>query len=254
MPLLEVGRVSSLTGRAAIVTGASRGIGAAIARRLAADGAIVIVTYARQEAAAHQVAREIESRGGEVDVVQADVADLGAVRRLFAETRANYGRLDILVNNAGVAEFLPLEEVREEHYSRTFDVNVRGPLFAMQEAVRVMSGPGRIVNISSGAAQAAPPGSSVYAASKAALETITRSIAAEVGAKGITVNAVSPGITQTDMLAENIPEAIQQRMIANTALGRLGTPEDIADVVAFLVSDDARWITGQVIGASGGLR
>jgi 3-oxoacyl-[acyl-carrier protein] reductase len=246
--------VSRLTGRVAVVTGASRGIGAAIARRLAQDGAIVIITYARQEAAALQTAREIEERGGEVEPVRADMADLDAVRALFAETAANYGRLDILVNNAGVAQFLPLDQIDEVHYGRIFDINVRGPLFAMQEAARSMGNPGRIVNISSGAAQAAPAGSSVYAASKAALETFTRTFAAELGAKGITVNAVSPGITQTDMLAENIPARVQERMIANTALGRLGTPEDIADVVAFLVSDDARWVTGQIIGASGGLR
>jgi 3-oxoacyl-[acyl-carrier protein] reductase len=246
--------VSILTGRVAVVTGASRGIGAAIARRLAQDGAIVIITYARQEAAALQTAREIEERGGEVEPVRADMADLDAVRALFAETRANYGRLDILVNNAGVAQFLPLDHIDEAHYARMFDVNVRGPLFAMQEAAKIMANPGRIVNISSGAAQAAPAGSSVYAASKAALETLTRTFAAELGAKGITVNAVSPGITQTDMLTENIPATVQERMIANTALRRLGTPEDIADVVAFLVSDDARWVTGQIIGASGGLR
>src|SRR5205807_380968 len=154
----------------------------------------------------------------------------------------------------GVAEFVALEKIDTEHYSRIFEINVRGPLFAMQEAAKVMPGPGRIVNISSGAAQAAPPGTSVYAASKAALETMTRSLAGELGAKGITVNAISPGLTTTDMLSENIPAPVQQRMVANTALGRLGTPEDIADVVAFIVSDEARWITGQVIGVSGGLR
>ena len=238
----------------AIVTGSSRGIGAAIARRLSADGAIVIVTYARQEEAALSVARDIEARGGEVETVRADMSDLDAVRALFAETLGNFGRLDILVNNAGVGEFLTLDKIDEAHYSRIFDINVRGPLIAMQEAARVMSSPGRIINISSGAAQAAPAGMSVYAASKAALEAMTRSIAGELGPKGITVNAISPGLTQTDMLEENVPEAARQYMVQNTALGRLGTPEDIADAVAFLASNDARWITGQVIGVSGGLR
>lgn len=246
--------VSRLTGRVAIVTGASRGIGAAIARRLAGDGAIVIVTYARQEEAAVAIARDIESLGGEAEPVRADMADLKAVRALFGASMANYGRVDILVNNAGVAEFVPIDKIDAEHYTRIFDVNVRGPMFAMQEAAKVMASPGRIINVSSGAAQAAPPGASVYAASKAALETLTRSLAGELGAKGITVNAVSPGITETDMLAENIPAAVQQRMVANTALGRLGTPDDIADAVAFLASDEARWITGQVIGVNGGLR
>ncbi len=246
--------MGSLTAKVAIVTGASRGIGAAIAKRLAVDGAIVIVTYARREDAAIETARQIEKVGGEADVVRADMADLVAVRSLFTATVSNYGRLDILINNAGVAEFLPLERIDESHFSRLFDIDVRGPLFAMQEAAKVMGSPGRIVNISSGAAQAAPPGSSVYAGAKAALEAMTRSLAAELGAKGVTVNAVSPGITQTDMLAENIPAAVQERLIANTALGRLGAPEDIADVVAFLCSDDARWVTGQIIGASGGLR
>ncbi len=246
--------MSRLTGKVAIVTGSSRGIGAAIARRLSADGAIVIVTYARQEEAALSVARDIEARGGEVETVRADMSDLDAVRALFAETLGNFGRLDILVNNAGVGEFLTLDKIDEAHYSRIFDINVRGPLIAMQEAARVMSSPGRIINISSGAAQAAPAGMSVYAASKAALEAMTRSIAGELGPKGITVNAISPGLTQTDMLEENVPEAARQYMVQNTALGRLGTPEDIADAVAFLASNDARWITGQVIGVSGGLR
>ena len=246
--------VRRLTGKVAIVTGASRGIGAAIAKRLARDGAIVVITYAKQEAAALATSRAIEEAGGEVESVRSDMSSLNEVRSLFAETVANYGRLDILVNNAGIAQFVPLAQIDEDHYARLFDVNVRGPLFAMQEAAKVMASPGRIVNISSGAAQAAPPRSGVYAASKAALETLTRSFAGELGPQGITVNAVSPGITETDMLTENIPAAVQQQMIANTALGRLGTPDDIADVVAFLVSEDARWVTGQVIGASGGLR
>jgi 3-oxoacyl-[acyl-carrier protein] reductase len=246
--------VGRLTGRVAIVTGGSRGIGAAIARRLAADGAIVILTYVSNEDAALEVAREVEAMGQEVETVLADMADLTAIRRLFSEVLANFGRLDILVNNAGVADALPLDAILEANYSRIFDVNVRGPLFAMQEAARVMASPGRIINISSGAAKAAPPRMSVYAASKAALETLTRSFAAELGPKGITVNAVAPGITRSDMLTENIPEAVQKSLIENTALGRVGEPEDIADVVSFLASDDARWVTGQVLGANGGMR
>ena len=247
--------MSGLTGRVAIVTGASRGIGAAIARRLARDGAIVIVSYSRNAEAAQEVVAEIERAGGEAEAIQADVADLEQVKRLFAETIQGFGRLDILVNNAGVAEFRPLEAIDAAHYAHQFDVNVRGLLFATQEAaLRFGSAGGCIVNITSGAAKAAPPGASVYSATKAAVEAMTVSHAAELGPRGIRVNAVAPGITETDMLQANIPPPVQQAMIQNTALRRLGMPEDIADVVAFLASHDARWITGQILGANGGLR
>lgn len=246
--------MSRITGKIAVVTGGSRGIGASIARRLARDGAIVILTYTRKEQEAALVAQEIERRGGEAEPVRADMRDPAAIRALFEEVVANYGRLDMLVNNAGVAEFRPLDQIDLDHYSHIFDVNVRGPLFAMQEAAKRMADNGRIVNISSGVVRSAPPGSAVYAASKAALETMTLALAAELGARGITVNAVSPGLTQTDMLEQNVPDERLTAMIAMTALGRLGAPEDIADVVSFLVSDDARWVTGQVIGANGGLR
>lgn len=246
--------MGSLTGRVSVVTGGSRGIGAAIAKRLARDGAIVIISYVQKEEAAREVVAEIEAAGGEADAVQADMSDLAQVRTLLAGAKANYGRLDILVNNAGVAEFVPLEQIDEGHYARLLEVNLRGPLFAMQEAARIMETGGRIVNISSGSAEAASPGTSVYSATKAALQVLTKSIAAELGSRQITVNAVSPGITDTDMLKAVIPQEVQQAMIQDTALGRVGTPEDIADVVAFLASDEARWITGQVIRANGGLR
>ena len=247
--------MSGQNGRVAVVTGGSRGIGAAIARRLAREGVLVIVGYSRNSQAARQVVAEIEGAGGEAEAIQADVADLEQVQRLFAATVQGFGRLDILVNNAGVAEFRPLEAVDAAHYARQFDVNVRGVLFATQEAaLRFGAEGGCVVNITSGAATAPPPGASVYSASKAAVEAMTRSHAAELGPRGIRVNAVAPGITETDMLAANIPPAAQQAMIGNTALRRLGAPEDIADVVAFLTSHDARWITGQVVGANGGLR
>jgi 3-oxoacyl-[acyl-carrier protein] reductase len=247
--------MSDLAGKVALVTGASRGIGAAIAKRLAAEGASVVVNYSRSADAADAVVREIEAAGGQAMAAQADVADPAAVRRLFATTLERWGRLDILVNNAGVAEFRPLAAITEAHYARQFDVNVRGVLFATQEAARVMGeAGGRIVNITSGAAKAAPPNTSVYSATKAAVETMTRSHAAELGPRRITVNAVAPGLTVTDMLTQNIPAEAQQAMVKSTALGRLGTPEDIAAVVAFLVSDDGSWVTGQIIGANGGLR
>lgn len=247
--------MNRLNGKTAVVTGASRGIGAAIARKLASEGAQVIACYSRNADAAKEVIRQIEQAGGRAEAVRCDVAELEQIRGLFARVKERQSRLDILVNNAGVAEFLPLEQIDERQYATQFDVNVRGVLFATQEAARLMDeAGGRIINITSGAAQAAPPGTSVYSASKAAVEAMTKSHAAELGPRGITVNALAPGLTITDMLNENIPHQAQQAMIQNTALRRLGTPEDIADVVAFLASDDARWITGQIIGVSGGLR
>lgn len=247
--------MNKLQGKVAIVTGGSRGIGAAIARRLARDGAVVVVGYSQNQAAAQQVVAEIEQSGAEAEAIRADMADLEQVKRLFAETMQGFGRIDILVNNAGVAEFRPLEAIDAEHYAHQFDVNVRGLLFATQEAAQRFGAEGGcIVNITSGAAKAAPPGTSVYSATKAAVEAMTLSHAAELGPRQIRVNAVAPGITETDMLQANIPAPVQQAMIETTALRRLGTPEDIADVVAFLASHEARWITGQVLGVSGGLR
>ncbi|HZO89249.1 MAG TPA: glucose 1-dehydrogenase [Chthonomonadaceae bacterium] len=242
------------TGKVAIVTGASRGIGAAIARRLARDGVAVVVNYNRNAEAAGKLVAEIEARGGAAVAIQADVGVQEQITQMFAQTMERYGRLDILVNNAGVAEFRPLEAIDEADFHRQFIVNVGGVLFATQEAARCIGKEGgRIINITSGAAQAAPPRTSVYSATKAAVQAMTRSHAAELGPRNITVNAVAPGPTETDMLREVIPPEQQRVMIEMTALRRLGTPEDIADVVAFLASEEARWVTGQVIGVSGGL-
>jgi 3-oxoacyl-[acyl-carrier protein] reductase len=247
--------VSGLTGKVALVTGGSRGIGAGIARRLATDGAKVVVNYASRADAAEQVVADIRSKSGEAIALQADMGDLDAVRRLFAETKAHYGRLDILVNNAAIAEFLPLDALTPEHIERHFAVNVYGPIFAMQEAARLFDeAGGRIINISSSITTGPAPGASIYSATKATLENLTRSYAHELGKRGITVNAIAPGTTESDMLNAVMAQDVQQRMIANTALGRLGTPEDIAAVVAYLASEDGLWITGQVIHANGGLR
>ncbi len=244
-----------LNGKVALVTGASRGIGAAIARRLAADGAVVIVNFQSSAGAAEAVVEAIERGGGEAEAVQADMSDRAQIAGCFAEVHQRFGRLDILVNNAAVAEYHPLTDVAEEDFDRQFDLNVRGVLFASQEAARGFGEAGGvIINITSGAAEAAPPGTSVYSATKAAVQAMTRAHAAELGPRGIRVNAVAPGITATDMLAANIPAEAQQALVGQTALGRVGTPEEIADVVAFLASDEARWITGQVIGVNGGLR
>ncbi len=244
-----------MTGKVAVVTGASRGIGRAIAERLARDGAQVVVNYARSSERAEQVVAGIREQRGHATAIQADMGQPEEIARLFEQTAERFGRLDILVNNAGAYEARPLERSDEAHYAALFDVNVRGVLLASREAARRFGDTGgRIINISSGAARAAVPGGAVYAASKAAVEALTRCHAAELGPRGITVNAVAPGFTQSDMLDVALPMDAREAMIALTALGRLGRPEDIADVVAFLASDDARWITGETLGASGGLR
>lgn len=244
--------MNKLANRVAIVTGASRGIGAAIARRLAADGAKVVVNYARTEQAALRVVTEIQAAGGEAVAVQADMADIEQIRALFAKALKAFGRLDILINNAGAFEMRPLEQIDEAHYTALFTVNVRAVLFATQEAVRHFGKDGgRVINLSSIAARLPMPGGSVSAASKSAVEALTRCHAAELGFRGITVNAIAPGATETDIRRWQPPE-LRDQIIRSTALGRVGTPEDIADVVAFLASDDARWITGKVIDADGG--
>lgn len=238
----------------ALVTGASRGIGAAIARRLAQDGVQVVVNYSRSAAAAEQVVASITEQGGKAVAFQADMADVEQVRRLFVEANNHFGAVDILVNNAAISGRGGIAEITQEDFEQHFAVNVRGVLFAMQEAAQRMANGGRIINISSGAAQSCPPMMGVYSASKAAVEALTKTFAIELGARQITVNVVAPGTTDTEMLHEAIPAEFLPQLIAQTPLGRLGTPEDIADVVAFLASEQARWITGQVIAASGGLK
>ena len=244
-----------LQNQVAIVTGASRGIGAAIATRLAKDGATVVVNYSKSSEAADQVVAQIQASKGEAIAIQADISDLAQIEQLFTQTITKLGKLDILVNNAGISEFRSLEQVDEAFYTRFFDINVRAPLFAMQAAARHFgeSG-GRIINITSGVTQKPLPDNSVYAGSKAALEVMTLVLATELGPRQITVNAVAPGIIATELLNSMVSEEWQKSLIDQTPLRRLGAPEDIADVVAFLASEDARWITGEVIAASGGLR
>jgi 3-oxoacyl-[acyl-carrier protein] reductase len=247
--------MDKLTGKVAVVTGASRGIGAGIAKRLAARGAKVVVNYARNAGAAEDVVHRIREDGGEAVAVQADMTDPAQIKRLIETALKAYGRLDILVNNAGLFEMRALEEIDQGHYERVFNLNVRAPLLATVEAAKHF-GPdgGRVINISSGAARGILAASSVYSATKAALEALTRGHALDLGPKGVTVNAVAPGLTDTEMLREGLTEQARRQMVQNTALGRLGTPEDIADVVVFLASDQARWITGQSIDVNGGLR
>ena len=247
--------MSSLAGKVAIVTGGSRGIGAAIARRLGADGASVVVNYTRNEDAARQVVAQVESGGSKAAAIQADMGEEAQIAALFARAGEAFGRVDILVNNAGVSGGRALEDTDAAFYEEMFGVNVRGPLLAMRQAARQM-GPegGRIVNISSSITRSPTAQWAAYAASKAALETLTACLAVELGPRGITVNAVAPGVTQTDMLQAVMPPDVQQQMVANTPLGRLGQPDDIADVVAFLCGHEGRWITGQTLVANGGLK
>ena len=242
--------MSSLKGKVAVVTGASRGIGRGIAERLAKDGATIVVNYTKSAGEAEKVVSGIKGQGGNAMAVQADVSKVEDIRRLFQETKKVYGRLDILVNNAGIFWAKPILETTEEEYDQMFAVNAKGQFFALQEAAKHMAEGGRIVNISTGGTKRAFPGISAYGGSKSALEFFTKVAAMELGPKHITVNTVSPGYTETDMLSD--PQ-FRTTGIQASPLGRLGTPADIAKVVAFIVSDDGGWITGDTIQAGGGV-
>ena len=246
-----------LEGQVAVVTGASKGIGTAIAEQLAAAGAAVAVNYASSRAGAEAVVDRIRRTGGKAVAVQADVSKLDDVRRLFAETKKAFGKLDILVNNAGIYEFAPLEAISAEHFHKQVDLNVLGLLLTTQEAVKHF-GPsgGSIVNISSVAARQAPPTGSVYSATKAAVNAITRSLAQELGPRKIRVNAVSPGMVETEgWHAAGIADSDFRKVTeAQTPLGRIGQPKDIAPAVVFLASSESAWTTGETLYISGGLR
>ena len=242
--------MSSLKGKVAVVTGASRGIGRGIAERLAKDGATIVVNYTKSAGVAEKVVSGIKGQGGNAMAVQADVSKVEDIKRLFQETKKVYGRLDILVNNAGIFWAKPILETTEEEYDQMFAVNAKGQFFALQEAAKHMVEGGRIVNISTGGTKRAFPGISAYGGSKSALEFFTKVAAKELGPKHITVNTVSPGYTETDMLSD--PQ-FRTTGIEASPLGRLGTPADIAKVVAFIVSDDGGWITGDTIQAGGGV-
>jgi 3-oxoacyl-[acyl-carrier protein] reductase len=242
----------SLKGKVALVTGSSRGIGRAIAERLSRDGASVVVNYAGRAEQARDVVAGIEQAGGKAVAVQADVSRVAEVVRLFDTTLEHFGRLDILVNNAGVIIYKRLIDITEEEYDRLMGINVKGTFFACQQAAKRLADAGRIINLSTSITALMLPVYSVYAASKGAVEQITRVLAKELGSRQITVNAVSPGPTDTELFSEGKTEEEKNRMAQMAALGRLGEPADIADVVAFLASDDARWITGQNIRVNGG--
>jgi 3-oxoacyl-[acyl-carrier protein] reductase len=246
-----------LNGKVAVVTGASKGIGAAIARQLAAEGAAVVVNYSSSKDGADRVVAEITGSGGKAVAVQADVAKEADVRRLFADAKKAFGRLDVLVNNAGVYEFLPLEAVTAEHFHRQFNLNVLGLILATQEAAKLF-GPegGSVINISSVVATAAPPNSSVYSATKAAVDAVTRSLAKELGPRKIRVNAINPGMVETEGThgAGITASEMRKQIESQTPLGRIGQPRDIAPAVVFLASPDAGWITGETLYIAGGFR
>jgi 3-oxoacyl-[acyl-carrier protein] reductase len=246
----------NLKGKVAIVTGASKGIGAAIAEDLAREGASVVVNYSSSPQRAEEVVGRIKANGGSAKAVRADVSKPAEARQLIDATLAEFRRVDILVNNAGVYEFRPLEEVDEAHFNRMFDLNVKGLIFATQAAVKAFGEKGgAVINISSMASLAATPNGSVYSATKAAVDSVTRTLAAELGPKKILVNSVLPGPVETDgALSLSNWDEFSARLVQQTPLGRVGKPADISRVVSFLASDDAGWITGQVIPVAGGLR
>jgi 3-oxoacyl-[acyl-carrier protein] reductase len=246
-----------LTGKVAVVTGASKGIGAAIAKHLAAEGAAVVVNYASSKAGADRVVAEIVGQGGKAVAVQADVSKKADIERLFAETQKAFDRLDVLVNNAGIYEFSPLEAVTEEHFHKQFNLNVLGLILASQEAVKHFgrSG-GSIVNISSVVSSMALPNASVYSATKAAVDAVTKSLAKELGPRKIRVNSINPGMVETEGVhAAGIAESdMRKQTEAQTPLGRIGQPQDIAPAAVFFASDDSSWITGETLYISGGMR
>jgi 3-oxoacyl-[acyl-carrier protein] reductase len=245
-----------LTGKVAVVTGASKGIGAAIAQHLAAEGAAVVVNYASSKEGADRVVGAITARGGKAIAVQADVANPADIRRLFAEAKKGFGRLDVLVNNAGIYEFAPLENVTPEHFHKQFNLNVLGLLLTTREAVKHL-GPagGSIINMSSVVATIAPPATAVYSATKAAVDAVTKSLAKELGPRHIRVNAINPGMVETEGVhAAGIAESdFRKQVEAQTPLGRIGQPQDIGPAAVFLASDESAWITGETLHIAGGL-
>jgi 3-oxoacyl-[acyl-carrier protein] reductase len=246
-----------LGGKVALVTGASKGIGASIAKHLAGEGAAVVVNYHSGKSDADRVVTEITRGGGKAIAVQANLSQKTEIDRLFAETRKAFGRLDILVNNAGIYEFTPLEKVTEEHFHKHFNLNVLGLILASQRAAEYFdSAGGCIINISSGAGINPVPGASVYSATKAAVDAITKSLSKELGARKIRVNSLNPGMVETEGVhtAGVLGTDFHKQIVAQTPLGRIGQPEDIGKVAAFLASDDAGWISGETLLVAGGQR
>jgi 3-oxoacyl-[acyl-carrier protein] reductase len=249
--------MNRLKGKVAVVTGASKGIGAAIAEHLAAEGASVVVNYASSKAGADAVVKRITQKDGKAVAVQADVSKAEDIERLFAEAKKAFGNLDILVNNAGIYEFAPLEAVTAEHFHKQFNLNVLGLLLTTQAAVKHF-GPrgGSVVNISSVASTAGLPGGAVYSATKAAVDAVTRSVAKDLAPRKIRVNSINPGMVETEGVhAAGIAESdFRKQVESQTPLGRIGQPQDIAPAAVFLASEESGWITGETLFVSGGSR
>ena len=249
--------MGKLSGKTAVVTGASKGIGAGIAKAFAKEGANVVVNYARAKDDAEKVAAEIQNAGGKSIIVQADVSKQADVDKLFAETKKAFGTVDILVNNAGVYEFAPIEQVTEESFRRMFDLNVLGTLLSTQAALKNMNGNGgSIINVSSVVSLSPAPMASVYSATKGAVDVITRTLALELGPRKIRVNSLSPGLVETEgtRSAGTSDGEFKEIALSRTPLGRVGVPDDVAKVAVFLASDDSAWITGEVLPVAGGAR
>jgi 3-oxoacyl-[acyl-carrier protein] reductase len=249
--------MSKLNGKVAVVTGASKGIGAAIAKGFATEGASVVVNYASSKEGADRVVNEITKNGGKAVAVQANVAKKTDIERLFAEAKKAFGKIDILVNNAGVYEFSPLEEITEEQFNKMFNLNVLGLILTSKESLKHFgTAGGSIINISSIASTNAPATGSVYSATKGAVDTITKSLAKELGPRNIRVNAINPGMVETEgVQAAGFGEnGMREQIEAQTPLGRIGQPEDIAPAAVFFASKDSAWITGETLSITGGYR
>ena len=248
--------MSKLQGKVAIVTGASKGIGAGTAKALAAEGASVVVNYASSKEGAETVVASISKAGGKAVAAGGDVSKAADAQSIVDAAIKNYGGLDILVNNSGVYEFAPIEAITEEHFHRHFNINVLGLLLVTQAAVKHMKEGASIINIGTIASRLTPPNTAVYAGSKAAVDAITGVLARELGPKGIRVNSINPGVVDTEgnRTQKIIGSDFEKWAVAQTPLGRIGRPDDIADIAVFLASNDARWLTGEIILASGGMR
>jgi 3-oxoacyl-[acyl-carrier protein] reductase len=249
--------MGKLTNKVAVVTGSSKGIGAAIAKGLAAEGAAVVVNYSSSKEGAERVVSEIKAKGGKAVAIQGDVSQAKDIQRLFAETRKAFGRLDVLVNNAGVYEFAPLEQITEEQFHRMFDTNVLGLILSTQEAAKHFGADGgSVINIGSVASSLTAPTTSVYTATKGAVDAVTRTLAKELGPRKIRVNSINPGVVETEgaHAAGVIGSDFQKSFEAQTPLGRIAQPSDIAPVAVFLASEDSAWVTGETLLAAGGLR
>jgi len=249
--------MNDLKGKVAVVTGASKGIGAGIAKKFAAAGVSVVVNYASSKEGAERVVKEITASGGKAIAVQGDMSKADDIKRLFAESTKAFGKLDILVNNAGVYAFAALEDINEQEFHRQFNLNVLGPILATQEALKHFGNSGgSVINVSSLASTLSLPATAVYSATKGALDAVTRVLSTELAGRKIRVNTIAPGGVETEgtHAAGIIGSDMEKQMIAGTPLGRLGTPDDIAQVAVFLASENSGWVTGERITAAGGSR